>query len=248
VVNHEGGITITRIVTFSDIHSNASALTNVLRDIEKQAVDLVYCLGDLVGYGPCPNTVIEILRNKKIPTVMGNYDEGIGYEKGECGCAYTSQEEIENGQKSIDWTTKATSDRNKEYLRSLLDKIYFEVGGYKVLLVHGSPRKINEYLFEDRRENSLRRIIDPLDIDVMICGHTHKPYHRIIDGVHIINNGSVGKPKDGDIRACYTVVEFKESIKVDFRRVDFPVENVASMILDVGLPGQFADDLRTGGQ
>jgi putative phosphoesterase len=177
-----------RIATFSDIHSNAPALTYVLRDIKNQDVDEIYCLGDLVGYGPCPNTVIEILKNKDIPTIMGNYDEGIGFEKGECGCAYTSQEEIANGQRSVDWTTQATTDKNKEYLRSLPDKISFKADGYKLLLVHGSPRRINEYLFEDRREDSLRRIIEPLDIDVMVCGHTHKPYHRISDGVHIIND------------------------------------------------------------
>jgi len=237
-----------RIATFSDVHSNAPALTNVLKDIEKQRVDKVYCLGDLVGYGPCPNTVIEILRNKEIPTIMGNYDDGIGYERGECGCAYTSPKEIENGQKSVDWTTKATSERNKEFLRSLPDKISFEANGYKFLLVHGSPRRINEYLFEERREDSLRRILKPLDIDFMICGHTHKPYHRVIDGVHVVNDGSTGKPKDGDVRACYAIVEFGDSIEVEFRRVEYPVENVASMILDVGLPSQFAEDLRTGGQ
>ena len=235
-----------KIATFSDIHSNAPALTNVLRDLNKQDIDEVYCLGDLVGYGPCPNTVIEILRNKDIPTIMGNYDEGIGFEKGECGCAYTSPEEIANGQKSVDWTTQATTEKNKEYLRSLLDKISFEADGYKVLLVHGSPRRINEYLFEDRREDSLRRIIEPLDIDVMVCGHTHKPYHRIIDGVHIINDGSVGKPKDGDSRACYAVINFSGSIEVEFRRVEYPVDDVASMVLDVGLPEAFAEDLRSG--
>jgi putative phosphoesterase len=235
-----------KIATFSDIHSNAPALTNVLRDVNKQDIDEVYCLGDLVGYGPCPNTVIEILRNKDIPTIMGNYDEGIGFEKGECGCAYTSPEEIANGQKSVDWTTQATTEKNKEYLRSLLDKISFEADGYKVLLVHGSPRRINEYLFEDRREDSLRRIIEPLDIDVMVCGHTHKPYHRIIDGVHIINDGSVGKPKDGDSRACYAVINFSGSIEVEFRRVEYPVDDVASMVLDVGLPEAFAEDLRNG--
>jgi len=235
-----------RIATFSDIHSNAPALTNVLRDLNKQDIDEVYCLGDLVGYGPCPNTVIEILRNKDIPTIMGNYDEGIGFEKGECGCAYTSPEEISNGQKSVDWTTQATTEKNKEYLRSLLDKISFEADGYKVLLVHGSPRRINEYLFEDRREDSLRRIIESLDIDVMVCGHTHKPYHRVIDGVHIINDGSVGKPKDGDSRACYAVINFSGSIEVEFRRVEYPVDDVASMVLDVGLPEAFAEDLRSG--
>jgi putative phosphoesterase len=140
------------------------------------------------------------------------------------------------------------TEKNKKYLRSLLDKISFEADGYKVLLVHGSPRRINEYLFEDRRKDSLRRIIEPLDIDVMVCGHTHKPYHRIVDEVHIINDGSVGKPKDGDSRACYAVIDFNGPLEVEFRRVEYPVDEVASMVLYVGLPEVFAEEILNGGQ
>jgi putative phosphoesterase len=218
----------------------------VLKDINKQRPDHIFCLGDLVGYGPRPNQVIETIRRDQILTIMGNYDEGVGYEKGDCGCAYVTDEEKQDGQKSIEWTTDQVTHQNKETLRNLHDKIEFNANGYKILLVHGSPRRINEYLYEDRPERSLIHMLELIDADVLVCGHTHKPYHRVVNGTHIINDGSVGKPKDGDHRACYVIIELNEAVKVEFRRVEYPIESVAREINIVGLPKAFAESLRAG--
>jgi len=237
-----------RIAIFSDIHGNHEALVNVLNDIDEQKPDHVFCLGDLVGYGPRPNEVIETIFEAKIPTVMGNYDEGVGYEKGDCGCAYVTDEEKTNGQRSIDWTTEQVSPDNKAFLRSLHDKIEFNTKGYQVLLVHGSPRRINEYLYEDRPERSLTRMLESVEANVVVCGHTHQPYHRQVTGVHLINDGSVGKPKDGDRRAGYALISLDATVSVEFRRVEYPVESVADEILEVGLPEAFAEALRTAGK
>ncbi len=234
-----------RIAVFSDIHANILALNNVLKEIEKDGFDAVYCLGDLVGYGPRPNEVIETMRNSGIQTVMGNYDDGVGYERGDCGCAYVTDEEKRNGQKSIEWTTEQVTPENKEYLRSLHERFEFKANGYKVLLVHGSPRRINEYLYEDRPMKSLQRMLESIDADVMLCGHTHKPYSRTVNSTHIINDGSVGKPKDRDPRACYAVIELGETISVEFRRVKYPTAKVAEEIIEAGLPRAFADALLT---
>lgn len=204
-------------------------------------------MGDLVGYGPRPNEVIKTIRVSGIQSVMGNYDEGVGYEKGDCGCAYVTEEEKQDGKKSIDWTTDQVTPQNKRYLRNLQDKIEFTVNGYKILLVHGSPRRINEYLYEDRPERSLTRMLESIDADILVCGHTHMPYHRIVNGVHIINDGSVGKPKDGDPRACYAVIELNGTISVEFRRVEYPVASVAEEVIKVGLPRGFAEALLTAG-
>ena len=236
-----------RLAFISDIHGNILALLNVLKDITEQDTDEIYCLGDLVGYGPDPNQVIDTIRHLRIPAVMGNYDEGVGFSKGDCGCAYVSEEEKSNGQISIDWTTNRVTTDNKEYLQKLHKEISFEREGMRFLLVHGSPRRINEYLFEDRPEDSLRRVLEGKEIDVMLCGHTHKQYQRMIDGIHVINDGSVGKPKDGDPRACYALVDTNE-FKVEFRRVKYPVETVVEDVIKAGLPRAYADDLLTGGK
>jgi len=236
-----------RIAVFSDIHGNILALNQVLEDIEKQGYDRVFCLGDLVGYGPHPNRVIETINESGIQTIMGNYDEGVGYERGDCGCAYVTDEEKQDGKKSIEWTTNKVTPKNKETLRTLHHKIEITANGYKILLVHGSPRRINEYLYEDRPERSLTRMLESIDADILVCGHTHKPYHRIVNSIHIINDGSVGKPKDGDPRACYAVIELDETIRVEFRRVEYPVASVANEIIKAGLPRAFADALLTAG-
>jgi len=207
----------------------------------------VYCLGDLVGYGPRPNEVISLLKTLEIPTVMGNYDDGVGYERGDCGCAYTTTQEREDGQVSIDWTTRTVTQANKEYLRGLEKSIMVEAEGRRLLLVHGSPRRINEYLYEDRPEASLRRMLESLNIDALVCGHTHKPYHRVVDGVQVINDGSVGKPKDGDPRACYALISVAAEIEVEFRRVEYPVQSVVDEIEEAELPEGFAESLLTGG-
>lgn len=236
-----------KIAVLSDVHSNIQALIQVLQDIKQQQIDRVYCLGDLVGYGPRPNEVINRIRETGIPAIMGNYDQGIGYEKGDCGCAYITQQEVENGEKSIKWTTKQTTTENKIFLTKLADKINLQLNGYRVLMVHGSPRRINEYLYEDRTQKSISRILAPHPIDILICGHTHKPYHRIIDDVHVINDGSVGKPKDGDPRACYLILHLDTIVKAEFRRVKYPIEQVCTEMIKAGLPAEFAKALRTGG-
>jgi putative phosphoesterase len=200
-----------------------------------------------VGYGPRPNEVVSLLKTLEIPTVMGNYDDGVGYLRDDCGCAYTTTQEKLDGQASIDWTTRTVTPGNKEYLRGLEKHIMVEAEGRRLLLVHGSPRRVNEYLYEDRPEASLRRMLEPLQVDALVCGHTHKPYHRIVDGVHVVNDGSVGKPKDGDPRAGYALITVAEEIGVEFRRIEYPVQGVADEIIEADLPATFADALLTGG-
>lgn len=237
-----------KIAIFSDIHGNKQALDKILQDIEKQRVEQIFCLGDLVGYGPRPNEVIETIREVDIPTVMGNYDEGIGYDKGECGCAYVTDDEKFNGRKSIEWTSSQVTQKNKEFLKNLEYQISFKTNRYNFLLVHGSPRKINEYLYEDRPEKSLTRMLETIDTDILVCGHTHKPYHRVVNGVHIINDGSVGKPKDGDPRACYVLITIDNNVSVEFKRVNYPIKVVAKEIVEFGLPKVFAKELLNEGK
>src|SRR6266542_2442483 len=131
-----------RIAIFSDIHGNMPALTAVLDDIRQQRVDTVYCLGDLVGYAPFPNEVTARIREERIPTIMGNYDDGAGFDRDECGCAYREPEEQRRGDRSLAWTKAHVTPENKAFLRELHKEIRLEADGQRILLVHGSPRKI----------------------------------------------------------------------------------------------------------
>lgn len=255
-----------KIALFSDIHANLPALEAFFADVDKRDIDSIYCLGDLVGYNIWPNEVTEEIRKRNIPAIAGNYDFGIGRNSDECGCAYKTDEEKANGAVSISLTNDLISNKNRAYLRHLPAhiRVEFQLNDEKLnlLLVHGSPRKNNEYLFVDRAEKSLLRIMEDAEADIMCFGHTHKPYHRILNSGneekaryrHAINLGSVGKPKDRDPRGCYVILEIdenvsalnKDSIKPQFIRFEYDIEKAAKAVEDSQLPDAYAENLRNG--
>jgi putative phosphoesterase len=235
-----------RVAVFSDIHSNIHALEAVLEDISTQEADRIICLGDLVGYGAYPNEVIRAIRENSVPTIMGNYDDGVGHERGDCGCAYRTKADKERGRESIVWTVKKVTEENKAFLRQLASHVDINANGVTARFVHGSPRRVNEYLFEDRPLSTLERVLDLAGTDVLVCGHTHLPYHRTVGARHIVNDGSVGKPKHGNPKACYALLDLKENLGVEFRFVEYDFEAAAMAVESVGLPREFADALRVG--
>lgn len=234
------------VTVFGDIHANLPALEAVLRDIDARGLTNLYCLGDLVGYGTFPNEVVEIIRARHIPTLMGNYDQGVGHDSDDCGCAYKTPEARALGERSIAWTNAHTSAENKAFLRALPVQIPLTLGDLRVMLVHGSPRKVNEYLYADRPDASFERLLDLVSADVLMCGHTHLPYHKALpSGRHVINAGSVGKPKDGDPRAGYVVLRASgRDLRVEFARVAYDVEQAAQAIEATEMPREFAGMLR----
>jgi putative phosphoesterase len=237
-----------QVTIFGDIHANLPALEAAFEDMDHRGLSNRFCLGDLVGYGTFPNEVIEAIREQKIPTIMGNYDQGIGNSSDECGCAYKTEFEKALGSRSIAWSNEHTTSANKAYLRQLVSQIPSEIGDLRVLLVHGSPRRINEYLYEDRPDSGLERLLDLAKADVIVCGHTHIPYHRILpSGRHVVNTGSVGKPKDGDPRACYVIIEAnRNDLDIQFIRVPYDIERAAQAIEKSDMPDEYAKMLRTG--
>jgi putative phosphoesterase len=235
-----------RIAIFSDVHGNLPALDAVLADIRARQPDAVYCLGDLVGYAPFPNEVVERVRQQAIPTIMGNYDDGVGFERDDCGCAYRDEEEKRRGDQSLAWTKAHVTADNKTFLRTLKSEIRFEADGRRVLLVHGSPRRINEYLFEDRPLSSFQRLAASSNADIVVYGHTHKPYTKAVAGVLFLNAGSIGKPKDGNWRACYAVLDTR-TVAAEFVRVEYELAKVTAAIRESELPHEFATDLKLAG-
>ena len=241
----------TSIAIFGDLHGNSAATAATLAAIDAASPDAVYCLGDLAGYGARPNETIDLVRERNIPTIMGNYDDGVGFDRDDCGCAYKDADERERGQSSLMWSRCVVTPDRKAFLRTLVPEIRVEIAGTRLRLVHGSPRKMNEYLFEDRDERSLGRIAAGADCEILIFGHTHKPWTRDIGGVRFVNAGSAGKPKDGDPRACWVLLTLtpNASPEVTYHRVPYDVAAMASAIrAEDGLSDRFADDLETGGQ
>jgi putative phosphoesterase len=210
-----------RIAVFSDIHANIHALEAVLADMEHQSVERIVCLGDLVGYGQFPNEVIEVIRARGIVTIMGNYDDAVGYDRDDCGCAFTSLAEKTIGREALAQTRRIVNEANKAFLRQLPMHLDQQVNGKKIAFVHGSPRRINEYLYEDRPSAAFDRVLDVAGADILMCGHTHLPYHRVIGKRHVVNVGSVGRPKTIDVRACYAILDLSNNFTVEFRLSDY---------------------------
>ena len=241
----------TRLAVLSDIHGNSAATEAVLADIDAMVPDAIHCLGDLVGYGARPNEAIDLIRERAIPTIMGNYDDGVGFDRDDCGCAYKDDGERERGQQSLMWTRSVVTDDRKAWLRSLPPEIRLDVNGVRLRLVHGSPRRMNEYLFADRDPASLARIARSADCDVLLFGHTHIPWSRRIEGVLMVNTGSVGKPKDGDQRAGWVLLTIGTGgeVAAEMRRVAYDIPAMAAAIRAAdGLPDHYAADIETGGR
>ena len=219
----------------SDLHANLPAVEAVLRDIEHRSeVGAVYHLGDLVGYAPWPNEVVAAIRGAAIGGVAGNYDSTVGTDYKHCVCRY--------------------EDPHQEELSHLSD--LFPDGGHmgvrRLVLVHGTPTLNTVYWTEDRSDSFCLKMAEHAGLkagDAIAFGHTHRPWYRIVEGLHFVNTGSVGRPKDGDWRAGYVLVDVTSTgVGIEFVRVPYDLERAAATILASDLPDAFADYLRTGGQ
>lgn len=237
-----------KVAILSDIHANLPALEAVWADLTAQHPAAVYCLGDLVGYGAQPNEVIDFIQAQGVPTILGNYDEGVGFDLDDCGCVYRDPADDRRGKQSLLWTRAQTRPAGKTFLRSLPLQQRLEWAGRPVLLVHGSPRKLNEYLYEDRPPATFERIAQVAGCDLLLFGHTHLPYQKQVGRTLFVNTGSVGKPKDGDPRAGYVLLSAGRPWRVEFRRVAYNVAAAAASVRAAGLPPEFARLLETGGR
>lgn len=242
----------------SDIHANLPALEAVLNDIDPRTdVEAIYHLGDLVGYAPWPNETIELLRQRRIQGISGNYDSTVALDYKHCGCKYEDPLQEQQSHISYDWTRKHTTAESKRFLRELpfrldLRPLGGHISGPTLILVHGTPTMNTLYWTEDRNESFCTRMAEVAGAkagDVIAFGHTHLPYHKQVAGVHFVNIGSVGRPKDGDWRAGYVHLELGSGEPdIEFVRVEYDVKKATEAIRASELPADFADFLEGGGK
>lgn len=245
------------VVLLSDVHANLPALRSVLLDIDRRGdASAVYHLGDLVGYAPWPNEVVEVLDERGITGVAGNYDSTVATDYKHCGCRYEDPEQEALSHLSFAWTRHHTQPSTKRRLGALPFRLDVRplgghTGGPRMTLVHGNPTLNTFYWTEDRNDAFCLKMAEQVGArsgDLIAFGHTHKPWRRVVDGIHFVNTGSVGRPKDGDPRAGYVRVALTEgAFAVDFVRVEYDVERAMRGIRECGLPEQFAEHLKTGG-
>ncbi|BAY90430.1 MULTISPECIES: metallophosphoesterase family protein [unclassified Tolypothrix] len=253
-----------KIAVISCIHGNSEALNAVLLDIDKHKADKIFCLGDLVGYGPYPNEVVAQIRSLEIPTCAGCWDEDIVEGLNACECSYPSLLAEKRGHLAHEWTNKEIQPENREFLAQLPYSLRQE----KLAFVHGSPHSNHEYLLpEIDAFVALERVLS-VNADVLFCGHTHVPYIRNLDagnlkvcikteGVkaqersfytsvkRIINVGSVGEPRHGRPNATYVIYD-TDTQEVMLREVPYDYQKTCAAIIEKGLPAIFAWRLAQG--
>jgi predicted phosphodiesterase len=252
-----------RIALISDIHANLPALEAVLEDLSgrkaRGEVDATYHLGDLVGYAPWPDEVVARLREEGIAGIAGNYDSTTATGYRHCGCRYEDPRQEELSHLSYAWTLEHTGAESKAWLGALPFRMDLRpLGGHQagptLVIVHGAPTLNTLYWTEDRSDDFCRKMAERAGVragDVVAFGHTHIPWHRVVDGIHFVNTGSVGRPKDGDWRAGYVLLQLgagESEVAVEVVRVAYDLERAMEGIRKSSLPDAFAEYLATGGK
>ncbi|MBN2247807.1 MAG: metallophosphoesterase family protein [Coriobacteriia bacterium] len=261
-----------RIALYSDIHANIVALEAVIADMDAQGMAERYCLGDLAGYGPRPAEVIARVRELGDRVVQGNYDKAICEHHATPGTEFLTPQETLDGAESYAYAVGSVSPADAAFLRGLEPEILLDVEGARILLCHGSPRQVHDVIEADAEPALLAASIDEARADVVCCGHTHSPFHRVVVTadrfLHWVNAGSVGRPRDGDPRATWVelVIGKHEDVlsaaSVDTacrrvgttsmwlatiqHRVAYDVEAVVHDMSAAGLPPTLAAGLRIG--
>ncbi|AYF54565.1 YfcE family phosphodiesterase [Clostridium novyi] len=229
-----------RIAIFSDIHGNIEALKAVLENIKSKNVHRVVCLGDLVGYGPFPNEVIDLIKSKDILTIAGNYDMAVVTND----IKYIQDNPL-NREFVLPWSVEEVTEANKKYLKRLPEDIIVVEQGKVLKFVHGSNRAINEYLLED--SDVAKEVMDELKEDVLICAHTHIPYEKKYGDKVLINDGSVGKPKTGSPNSNYVILTIEENdIKSEIIEVEYDYEKTIKAMEEKNFPKELIDTIKNG--
>ena len=239
-----------RVAFIGGIYSNFWALDATLADIRRRGVDSIHFLGDLGAFGPYPDRVPERLIAEGIPGIQGNYEESLSTGATDCHCGYTDPRDNYYAQISYDYTFANTSDMFKQWMGTLPGSIRFDAGDWRFLLVHGSPRKINEFLWSSNSPTPfLEKLCADYDADVIVCTHTGLQWHRpLAAGKHVINAGVIGRPaNDGRTNVWYTLVTTSDrKLSVEFVPIEYDHHTLAREMREEGLPEEFIETVMTG--
>jgi diadenosine tetraphosphatase ApaH/serine/threonine PP2A family protein phosphatase len=240
---------VTRLAFFGGVYNNSLALQNAIADAKRSGADGLYALGDFGGFGPHPDRVFPILLEAGVEAIQGNYEESLSSGAEDCHCGYTDPRDNHFAQISYDYTATKTSPEWKRWMGALPKTRRFEIAGRKVLLVHGSPRKINEFLWESTSPVAfLEKMLVDFDADVLVCTHTGLHWERLLpSGRLVVNAGVLGRPaNDGRTNVWYARLTFGREVSVEFVPVEYDHGKLAREMGEEGLPDEFIETVSTG--
>jgi predicted phosphodiesterase len=238
-----------RIAVFGGIYNNYLALEAALADVRRRGVDAIYCLGDLGAFGPYPDRVFPLLRDHNVQCIQGNYDNSIGNDLADCQCGYTDPRDNHFARISYAYTFEHTSPANRAWMRELPLNRRLDLGRYRLLLSHGSPRRMNEFLWESTTPTHfLEHLADAHQTDVLLTTHTGIKWQRRLSGDrHFINVGVLGRPEnDGRTNVWYTLLEAKPELHMEYVPVEYDHTRLAGEMRAEKLPEEFVETVLTG--
>ncbi len=238
-----------RIGVFGGIYSNYLGLQATLEDARQRDVEAIFCLGDMGAFGPSPDRVFPLLKDAGVLAIQGNYDESLASGKDDCGCGYTDPRDNHFARISYEYTFGNTSPANKAWLGTLPKHRRILLGRFQVLLCHGSPRTVNEFLWESTTPNGLlAKFLRDFQADAILCTHTGIKWQRVLpDGKHVVNVGAIGRPEnDGRTNVWYTILTAEDDLQAEFVPVHYDHETLARETAREGLPREFVETIRTG--
>ena len=238
-----------RIAVFGGVYNNHRALTETLRDARQRGAEALFCLGDLGGFGSNPDRVYPLLRQPDVQVMRGNYDVSLADGLEDCGCGYTDPRDNYFAQISYAYTFEHTSEANKRWLRTLPDVLRVRLGRYRLHMCHGSPRQVNEFLWESTTPDCLlETFCREYQAEVVLCTHTGIKWHRALPGDrHVINVGVIGRPENtGETHAWYVLLTANPALRVEFVPVQYDYQALAQEMRQEGLPEAFVETILTG--
>ncbi len=240
-----------RVALFGGAYNNWLATRATLEDARRRGCDGVWFLGDTGGFGPHPDRTVEVLRSEPgLGLVQGNYDDSVGNGREDCACGYTDPQDNRYAQISYDYTLAHTSAENRAWLAAMPASARIRVGPFEVLLCHGSPRRVNEFLWESTTPAGfIEHLCGSYGVDWIACTHTGIHWvRRLGDGRGLVNVGAVGRPaNDGRQVVWYTILEAVDGrMTVTFVPVHYAWEEVVRAMQEEGLPEPFIETLATG--
>jgi predicted phosphodiesterase len=239
----------TRIAVFGGIYSNYLALEVAIDDARRRGAEAVYCLGDLGAFGPHPDRVVSLLHHHSVLCIQGNYDNSIGNDLADCQCGYTDPRDNYFARISYAYTLANTNPMNRAWLRELPAQRHIQLGRYRLLLCHGSPRRTNEFLWESTTSAAfLRHLLEANGVDVVLATHTGIKWHRKLDGDrHFVNVGVLGRPEnDGLTNVWYALLSAEPEFRVEFVPVSYDHERLGAEMRAERLPAAFVQTVLTG--
>jgi len=237
------------IAVFGGIYNNYLALEAALDDAHRRGVDGIYCLGDMGAFGPHPDRVFPLLREHNVQCIQGNYDHSVGNGLADCQCGYTDPRDNHFARISYAYTFVNTSSANRDWLRDLPAQMRVQLGRYRLLLCHGSPRRTNEFLWESTTSSHfLEHLLLAHDADVVLTTHTGIKWHRLLaNDRHFVNVGVLGRPEnDGTTGVWYAILTAEPTLRVEFVPVKYDHERLAAEMRAEMLPVEFVQTVLTG--